>query len=307
MKILLQFPEGLKQEALVHASKLEADGDDVFISASACYGACDLALDEARAVGAKKLIHFGHAEFSEVRVAGLKIEYVPYFAELDWETAEKMLEKAAGLLREATARKVALVFPVQHLKNSRKVKEFLEARGFSVAVGKGGEHVRHAGQVLGCDGTAAYAGEAKNADAVVYFGGGKFHPTGIASGKKVLCADPHLMDAYWITQEIEKQEKRRKGALLAASQAKTFGILVSTKCGQANVAGAVLAKKLIEKKGRRAEILVANEFSPIALANFLAFGAYVNTACPRIVDDGEAYGKPIVNLADIRRLLELMV
>ena len=47
MRILLQFPEGLKQEALSHAKKLEKEGNEVFISASPTFGACDLALDEA--------------------------------------------------------------------------------------------------------------------------------------------------------------------------------------------------------------------------------------------------------------------
>jgi len=307
MRILLQFPEGLKQEALAHAARLSSSGNEVFLSASACYGACDLALDEARRIKAQKLIHFGHAEFARVRVPGLKVEYTPYFAQLDWTATSVMLEKTVALLRESGAKKLSLVFPVQHLKNAEKVKKMLQDGGFSIALGKGGAHVRHAGQVLGCDGTAAFAGKAKGADAIVYFGGGKFHPTGIPSGKPVICADPHLQDAYWITDEIVRQEKRRNGSLLAASEARTFCILLSTKNGQFNLSGAQLAKKLIEKKGRRAEIVVANEFSPLALANFLAFDAYINTACPRISDDREAYGKPVVNVADIRRLLEIMV
>jgi len=307
MRILLQFPEGLKQEALTHSERLTFRGHEVFLSAAACYGACDLALDEARAIKAQKLIHFGHAEFAKVRVPGLKVEYIPYFAELDWKATGKMLKKAASLLHTAGAKKLALVFPVQHLKNAVRVKKHLEGAGFAVLIGKGGSHTAHAGQVLGCDGTAAYSGAARSADTVVYFGGGKFHPTGIPTGKPVLCADPHLRDAYWITEEIARQEKRKNGSLLAASEARTFGILLSTKNGQFNIAGAQLAKKLLEKKGARAEILVANEFSPLALANFLKFDAYINTACPRISDDREVYGKPIVNIADITRLLELMV
>jgi len=307
MRFLLQFPEGLKQEALEHAARLSLQGHEVFLSAAACYGACDLALDEARHIKARKLIHFGHAEFSRMHVPGLKIEYVPYYAELDWKATSAMLEKAAHLLHAAKAKNLSLVFPVQHLNNAERVREHLKEAGFSVATGKGGTHTRAAGQVLGCDGTAAYSGAAHAADAVVYFGGGKFHPTGIPEGKMVLCADPHLMDAYWITDEIARQQKRKNGALLSASQARTFGILLSTKPGQMNLAGAQLAKKLLEKKGSRAEILVANEFSPLALANFLKFGAYINTACPRISDDREAYGKPVVNIADIKRLLELMV
>lgn len=307
MRILLQFPEGLKQEALSHAARLSSQGNEIFLSAAACFGACDLALDEARHLKVQKLIHFGHAEFSRVLVPGLKVEYVPYYAELDWKATLAMLEKAASLLHESGAKRLSLVFPIQHAKNAARVRKHLKKAGFSVASGKGGSHTRADGQVLGCDGTAAFSGDARSADTIVYFGGGKFHPTGIAPGKPVLCADPHLQDAYWITDEIARQEKRRNGALLAASQARTYGVLLSTKPGQMNTAGAQLAKKLLEKKGRRAEILVANEFSPLALANFLSFDAYINTACPRISDDREAYGKPVVNVADIKRLLELLV
>ena len=50
MKILLQFPEGLKQHALKYAEKLEKEGDSVFISCSPTYGACDIAIDEAKAI-----------------------------------------------------------------------------------------------------------------------------------------------------------------------------------------------------------------------------------------------------------------
>ena len=54
-------------------------------------------------------------------------------------------------------------------------------------------------------------------------------------------------------------------------------------------------------------LLVANELNPVALQNFMSFDAYINTACPRINDDTDAYGKPIVNVKDLKRLLELMV
>ena len=303
MRIMLQFPEGLKQKAMEEAGKLEAGGHEVFLAAAPCYGACDLCLDEARHVKAGKIIHFGHAEFMKVK-SDIEIEYRPYFSEIDWKVAGKVLKKAAGLLAKHNARKVALVFPVQHLENSRRVKRELEAMGFEVLLGMGGAHIRHPGQVLGCDSEAAVN---PAAGAVLYFGGGKFHPTGIPSAKPVICADPHLGDAYEITDEIRRAERKRNGSLLAASGARRFGILVSTKNGQINLTGARMAKKLLEKKGRKAALLVANELNPLSLANFMSFDAYVNTACPRINDDTDAYGKPIVNVADLKRLLELMV
>ena len=168
---------------------------------------------------------------------------------------------------------------------------------------KGGEHTRHAGQVLGCDAKAA---EIEGADAFVYFGGGKFHPLAIATSKPVLCIDPHLGDSYWITDDIKRAERKRTMAIVAASQAKVFGILISSKCGQQNLSGARIAKKAVEKKGRKAMLLVANELSPLSLSNFMSFDAYINTACPRINDDTEAYGKPVVDIRDLKRLLELM-
>lgn len=304
MRIILQFPEGLKAKALEEAAKLEAQGHEVFVACAPCFGACDLCLDEARHVKADKLIHFGHAEFSHAK-SDIEIEYRPYFLDVDWNLTVKVLAKAGNLLKNAGAKKLALTFPVQHLENSRRVKKELEKLGFEVVLGMGGKHIRHPGQVLGCDSDSVP--NAGKVDAVVYFGGGKFHPTGIPSGKPIICADPHLGDAYDITGEILRVEKKRKGSLLAASEAKRFGVLVSTKCGQMNMAGARLAKKLLETRARTAMILVANELSPISLANFMTFDAYINTACPRINDDTEAYGKPIVNVADLKRLLEIMV
>lgn len=304
MRIMLQFPEGLKAMAPAEAAKLEAQGHEVFVAAAPCYGACDICLDEARNVKAEKIIHFGHAEFMKVK-ADIPIEYVPYFLDVDWKLTEPVIEKGAALLKKEKINSLALTFPVQHRENSVRVKELLEKSGFAVKLGMGGAHVRHPGQVLGCDSDAVK--NAGDVDAVVYFGGGKFHPTGIPSDKPVLCIDPHLGDSYWITEEIRRVERKRKGSLLAASKAKTFGILISTKCGQINMTGARMAKKMLEKNGRKAMLLVANELAPISLANFMSFDAYINTACPRINDDTDAYGKPIVNVADLKRLLELMV
>lgn len=304
MRIMLQFPEGLKQQALAEAAKLESKGHEVFVAAAPCYGACDICLDEARNVKADKIIHFGHVEFMKVK-SDTPIEYVPYFLEVDWGRTAPVVEKGAKLLHGEHAKSVALIFPVQHLENSKKVSELLKKSGFSVKLGMGGAHVRHPGQVLGCD--VESVKNAGSVDAVVYFGGGKFHPTGMAPDKPVLSIDPHLGDAYWITDEIKRVEKKRKGSILAASKAKTFGILISTKCGQINLNGARIAKRKLEERERKAVLLVANELNPVSLANFMSFDAYINTACPRINDDTEAYGKPIVNVADLKRLLELMV
>jgi 2-(3-amino-3-carboxypropyl)histidine synthase len=299
---MLQFPEGLKAQALKEAEKLEKKGHEVFISSSACYGACDICLDEAKAVGAEKIIHYGHAEFMKIK-SKIKIEYRPYFAKIDRKTAEKGLEKALELLKKIGAKKVSLVFPIQHLYNAEIARKFLEKHNIEVVLEKGGEHVRYKGQILGCDSTAATK---TKTDAIFYFGGGRFHPTGIESKTEILCCDPSLGEAYFITEDVKRMEKKRQASIIAAADANNFGILVSTKCGQININGARIAKKMLEEAGKKAAILVSNEIDPISLANFLVFDAYINTACPRINDDTERYGKPIVNIADLKLLLELI-
>jgi 2-(3-amino-3-carboxypropyl)histidine synthase len=303
MKIMLQFPEGLKRNAIAKAKELEAEGHIVFIASAPCYGACDICLDEARAVGAQKIIHFGHAEFMPIK-SDIEIEYVPHYETIPEENLHATMKKAIVELKDY--KKVGLVTTVQHIKQITDVEKLLVAAGKTIITEKGGVHVRHQGQVLGCDAISAVLA-AKEADCILYFGGGKFHPLGIPALKPVLVADPYLGSAYWITQEIEKLRKRRQGAILMASKSKRFGIIVSTKVGQFNLSGAALVKKKLAEKGREGYLLVSNEIHPISVANFNSFDAYINTACPRIGDDHDVYDKPIVDLTDFKRLLELMV
>jgi 2-(3-amino-3-carboxypropyl)histidine synthase len=56
----LQFPEGLKKNALAIASEIEENtGAKVIILIDPCYGACDL----KEIPGMDLLIHFGHTDF----------------------------------------------------------------------------------------------------------------------------------------------------------------------------------------------------------------------------------------------------
>ena len=66
----LQFPEGLKTNALAIASEIEKKTDaKVIIFIDPCYGACDLKEIE----GMDLLIHFGHNEFCNFNFYHLKL------------------------------------------------------------------------------------------------------------------------------------------------------------------------------------------------------------------------------------------
>ncbi|MBC7131412.1 diphthamide synthesis protein, partial [Candidatus Bathyarchaeota archaeon] len=62
-KVLLQLPEGLKNEGIRLAKILEKIGVLPVISADPCYGACDLATDVAESLNLDLIVHYGHSRF----------------------------------------------------------------------------------------------------------------------------------------------------------------------------------------------------------------------------------------------------
>ena len=165
MRILLQFPEGLKQKAMLHARELELEGNEVFISASPTYGACDLAIDEAKNIKADKLVHFGHGEFHHV---DFNVEYVEYHIDAPLD----LLDQSLDYLKDF--RNIGIVTTIQHVHQLSEIKSFYERNGKNVFIGKPYGFAKKQGQILGCD-VGSAASIDRNVDALIYFGGGIFH------------------------------------------------------------------------------------------------------------------------------------
>ena len=294
----MQFPEGLKQHALEHAKRLESEGNEVFVSASPSFGACDLAIDEARRIGADKLVHFGHAEFHRV---DFNVEYVPY-------TMDVKLDVLGGSLPYLEAFKsVCLMTTVQHVHQLPDIVRFYERNGKSVVLNRPNGFAKQAGQLLGCDSGNVTVLD-RSVDAFVYFGGGIFHPLGalLQTTKPFLVVDPFLNSVRRIDGMREEYRKSSRGKVLASLGAKRFGILVSTKNGQYNMQLARLLKGKIEASGLSSAILVSNTLDFESLANMLEFDAFVNTACPRIaIDDTDRLRKPLLSANELMEVLKL--
>ncbi|MCL4371792.1 diphthamide biosynthesis enzyme Dph2 [Candidatus Marsarchaeota archaeon] len=298
MKILLQFPEGLKAKALEYASKLEGEGNEVFVSASPNFGACDLALDEARSLKADKLVHFGHAEFSKV---DFNVEYIPYEIDAPLDLLPKSLE----YLKDYGT--IGLVTTVQHLRQLDSIKSFYEKNGKTVLIGRPYGFAKSPGQILGCDIGSAASIDSK-VDAHVYFGGGIFHPLGalLNTKKPFLAIEPFDNKIEFIDSLRETYQKRSKGKILASLDAKSIGILVSTKNGQHNLKLAEILKKKIESEGIKSAILVSNTFDFESINNMMEFDAFVNTACPRIaIDDTDRLRKPLLSANELMQVLSM--
>lgn len=297
MRILLQFPEGLKQKAFECADSLQREGHEVFISSSPCYGACDIALDEARAIKADKIIHYGHSEYLREKPE-IPVEYVEWKVDIPLQSLSALLPHLKGI------RKLALVTTVQHVHQLTEIRKFLEKNGISVLIGKGC-FVKYEGQVLGCDPVAATS-VSREADCILFIGTGKFHPTSVLTEKPVYSFNPFSKSFTDLGPEIKKLRKRRQGAIAKAMDAKTFGILISTKPGQFCPHIAEWAKKALEEKEKSAYLLVSNELNPLSLENFRKIDCYINTACPRLSEDTELFKKPILNAVDLKELLGLI-
>lgn len=183
---------------------------------------------------------------------------------------------------------VAIVATIQHLHMLEETKKLLEENKMKAEI---------AGQVLGC----RVPKIPEDAGQILYIGSGKFHPIGIylKTKKDVIAANPFTGSVSKITQkDIEAIEKRKKGALLKFLSSKSIGILVSTKPGQTAVQGG--RKKIDELKKKYKDknfyIFAFNILQKNDLENFPFIECWVNTACPRIVEDFE---RGIINIEDL--------
>ena len=281
-KVGLQFPEGLKRRGPAVADDLrELCGDDVtfLLSGQPCYGACDLDTYLMRRTDV--FVHFGHSPMKESD----KIIYVPLFSNVDpYPIMEESLEEFEDPEDDPN---VGLVTTAQHMNLFGDMVEWLEERGYDVHTRKGDDRLTYEGQVLGCN----YASADIDADQIMYVGGGKFHPLGLAMehpDKKVVIADP--VNNVVKVADTEKFMKQRYGAVHRAMDADKWGVIFCTKIGQGRWE---IAEEIVENN-ENAYLITMDEVTPDRLRNF-AMDAFVNTGCPRITtDDGPRFHKPML-------------
>ncbi len=281
MKILLQVPEGLKTKALQLAEKLEKDGNEVLIGCEPCYGACDLRDAEAERLGCDKIIHYGHNKMLDSKIP---VQYQEYRIKID---VLPILEKEFEKINKYES--IGLITTLQFLDCLNYIKNFLECNGKKVEIGKSKR--LYAGQILGCDVAAAQAVEHK-VDCFLFISSGKFHPLGLKTEKPFFALDVEKQKIDMLN--TEKFAKQRMVAIELARDARTFGILVSTKPGQQNLKLAERIKNKLQKAGKNAHILVFDEIKPEKLGG-LQLDAFINTACSRIADDRALFKKPLLN------------
>ena len=169
-------------------------------------------------------------------------------------------------------KKIGIVTTIQHLKDMRKVVDFLWKKGIKAVV---------AGQVLGCDATAAEKVKS-DVNAFLYVGSGEFHPIEVAlkTGKKVFVLHPMSMKIHKLgKEEIDRIQKKKKCMLAKFHTANTIGVLMTTKKGQSTVQGGVEKVNKIEKKypSKKFYYFICDTLNFSELENFPFVECWVNT------------------------------
>lgn len=285
MRILLQVPPGMKKEATRFAECLEREGNTVFISGENIYGACDLREEDALKLNVDKIVHYGHTRFmrSEIPVEYKEVRNIV--------NVLPILRKGWKCIKED---EICLLTSLQFVDVLSDVKCFLERKGKKVVLpnGEDNEKKLYTGQVIGC-----YQ-NVPESEAYLYVGSGRFHALWQSfKGRAIYVLDVEK-------GVIEKLDtslimKQKYAAIGLAKQAKCFGILVSTKKGQFNLAAAEKIKSRLKESGKKAFIIVLDEFTPDKLSGFDC-DCWINTACPRIATDNRnGFGKPIINIDEL--------
>ncbi|RRT75092.1 hypothetical protein B296_00027689 [Ensete ventricosum] len=274
----LQLPDGLLMYALPLADILLSAStlrlDDVLILADPTYGACCLDDYAASALAADQLIHYGHSCLVPVPSSRLPVLYVFVSIRVDVDRLFVSAVQAA--------------------------KSLLSAEGFDVTVPQA--KPLSAGEVLGC--TAPTIPRSKEIEAIVFVADGRFHLEAfmIANpGVPAFRYDPYLGILVLEEYDHKGMKMARKDAILAAREAKRWGVILGTLGRQGNTRVLDRVVEHMEEKALEWTVVLMSEISPARIALFGdSVDAWVQIACPRLsIDWGEGFTKPMLTTFEL--------
>jgi len=214
------------------------------------------------------------------------------------------LKVVERVLSELKFKRVGLLTNVQHIAHLQGVAKLLRSRGIKPFIGRPGPRAKYPGQLLGCDFGCARS-VATRVDGFLYIGTGEFHPLGaaLATGKQVLVVNPISEEFKALAPDIDAFLRRRKAMIARAAAGERFGIIVSTKPGQARFKLAARLAGNLRRAGRVAHVLAVDEVRPEELSDF-GLDGFICAACPRIpIDDAERFERPILTPFEARVML----
>lgn len=278
----LQGPDGIKPQLIEFADELEENNIEAVLVGASTFGACGIADEKAKRMGADALIHVGHTRFLHPEGGDMDdtdVYYLPYREDRD---IMSVLENEYEEIEEET---LGLVGVTQYMDRAEKAGEFLEEKGYEVVEGKTGLRTTEPGQVLGCDAGAAH-NISEKVDAFVFLGSGHFHPSQVSeTGKKVYVVDPYTKE-IWVEppNSLDNEMRAEIARVMKHRDKQKWGIVTSSKKGQNYMQAVKIAKEKLEEHGKDVYVFVEDR---IFEADYKGYGIdiYVNCACPRMTKD----------------------
>ena len=295
----LQFPDGLRDYATEIGKVVqEQTGALPVISADPCYGACDLCDDEMAKLGIEVMIHFGHSPMPSVKTDfGVQVYYVPAHS---IHPIEEVVKAALATMKGP---RIGVTTTAQHVHKLDVAERLIREAGMEPVTMLGDKRTALRGQLLGCNVIAAVKCDV---DEFIFIGSGDFHPLALAleTEKRITAADPYSNTVRTLSEAKGRILKQRWAAIGKAKDAKTFGIVVSTKAGQMRFN---LAKKVLDQlkaHGKEGHIIQNKQISPETLLYFRHLDAFVGVACPRVpIDDQMRYKQPFLTPQELEIVL----
>jgi len=193
-------------------------------------------------------------------------------------------------------KKVILFTNIQYHPQYEKIKEQIEKKDVVVHTVRP-KHAWEEGQILGC---SVEDWSSKDVDGFVYIGDGFFHPKALLFKNKqpVFMFDPENNEQHTLTQkDIDAILKRRKGAYATFLTVKEVGVLITSKYGQNRFKESFSLEEQFPDKNFY--YLLADQIDFGSLEDFNFLEVFINTACPRIMDDHDKIFRPVINLQEL--------
>ncbi|PKA60618.1 hypothetical protein AXF42_Ash006250 [Apostasia shenzhenica] len=296
-RVALQLPDGLLMYSLPIADILRSfsPAEEVLVLAEPTYGACCLDDFAASCLSADLLVHYGHSCLVPVPFSRLPVLYV--FVDIRIDVARLASAVCSAF---PCPRRLALAGTVQFVTAVHAAKPLLSAEGHDITIPQA--KPLSPGEVLGC--TAPTIRKSSAVDAAVFVADGRFHLEAfmIANpGVPAFRYDPFLGALILEEYDHEGMKKARKGAIFAAREARTWGIILGTlgRQGNTKVLDRVIEK--MEEKGLDWTVVLMSEISPARIELFGdSVDAWVQIACPRLsIDWGEGFSKPLITTFEL--------
>lgn len=296
-KILIQMPEGMLDLPLKTIfDELNSLETELILSGDPCYGVCDLSIDLATRLDCDLLIHFGHTQFGFEETIKSKVGNKLDIMFIPSSVHYKISSFSEHLLNELNSLKwfnIGLVATAQHLNLIHDLKVFLTSKGFNPIV-------KRDGQILGCKlGNIIYNKD--NIDGIISLHAGNFHTYGLilSTTLPILQLDPYSGKLkFFGEKDRNKLIQKRYSIIQKAREAKFWGILASTKIGQFHPHQMKQAEELLIKHNKSKIRVIGENLNHEFLSNITSIEAWLDTACPRLIDDQVGYSVPILNFKE---------